>query len=170
MNTNALNQFDQSIRAIQQRAENADQLIVQLLLVNLTTSLEVYLHDVPLEMIRKNGKLAREVAFSGKLANMKIPLSNAIIMDAFAYISAQLSGISFHNLAEVQPYFSKGLSLKFVISDEVLNLIDIRRDVVHRNGFTKTGVKHLFTESLLNSALCVVKSFVYLIELQITTK
>jgi len=170
MNTNAWNQFDQSIWAIQQHAENAEQLIVQLLLVNLITSLEVYLHDVLLEMIRKNGKLALEVASSGKLGNIKIPLSNAININAIAYISAQLSSISFHNLAEVEPYFSKGLSLEFVILDEVLNLIDIRHDVVHRNGFLKTGAKNLFEESSLVSALCEVKAFVYSIELQITTK
>lgn len=71
MNTNAWNQFEQSIGAIQQHAENADQIIAQLLLVNLITSLEVYLHDVLLEMIRKNGKLALEVASSGILGNIK---------------------------------------------------------------------------------------------------
>jgi len=99
MNTNAWNQFDQSIGAIQKHAENTDQLIAQLLLVNLITSLEVYLHDVLLEMIRKNGKLALDVASSGKLGNIRIPLSSAININAMAYISAQLSSISFHNLA-----------------------------------------------------------------------
>lgn len=170
MNTNAWNQFEQSIEAIQQHAKNADQLIAQLLLVNLITSLEVYLHDVLLEMIRKNDKLAHEVASSGKLGNIKIPLSNAININAIAYISAKLSSISFHNLAEVEPYFSKGLSLKFVISDEVLNLIDIRHDVVHRNGCMKTGAKNLFEEPSLVSALNELKAFLYAIELQITNK
>ena len=121
-------------------------------------------------MIRKNGKLALEVASSGKLGNIKISLPSAININAMAYISSQLSSISFHNFAEEEPYFSKGLSLKFVILDEVLNLINIRHDVVHRNGFMKTGAKNLFEESALVSGLCEVKAFVYSIELHITTK
>ena len=169
MSTEHYQFFSQSLE--ETRSKVSDDLhINQLLLANVITVFEYYLQSILVSLIQADKKLLIRLAESRKFRNQTIPISKAIANDMQQYTVAMVKSLVFHNLSEVEPLFKEALGVPILISKDIIDLINVRHDLVHRSGYTKTGKRHEVAKSKVLEAVAIVKSLIRLIDEQIVRK
>lgn len=86
------------------------------------------------------------------------------------YTVAMVKNLVFHNLSEIEPLFKEALGVPILISKDIIELINVRHDLVHRNDYTKTGKRHEIAKSKVLEAVAIVKSLIRPIDEQIVQK
>ncbi|WP_186764410.1 hypothetical protein [Pistricoccus aurantiacus] len=160
MTTEQYANFTECIHEIRQRAEQDDPLIRRLLYANVVTSLEVYLQAVALHLIDQAPSLAINVANTKKFRSMRVSLEFALKSDIHQYLIALIHHINFHNLSDVEPLFREAFDIRIKITDEVLDVITCRHDIVHRNGKDQQGRCRNISHKSLDAAIVVVDQLV----------
>jgi len=140
MKSERLARFEESRQAIIDRSPNADAFDVKLLFAHVVTAFEAYLSGLTLDLLKTEEKLMIELSKTDKFKAQKMPLSDALKIDAREYFLDQVSRIKFHNLSEVEPIFRKAFGVRFILTDSVLKSIQMRHHIVHRDGYTKEGM------------------------------
>ena len=128
------------------------------------TALETYLCDAfQQNVINDNSCMKRLLETVPELKDRKIPLSELLDsgVEPRERVSEYLSDIVWHNLAKVRLLYRHVLDVEFPIdSDPVYRAIAVRHDLVHRNGRTKSGLLHRFTESQIADVFNAIEAFV----------
>lgn len=151
MSTEHYVRLRQSIEEVRAEASVASDLVLRLLFANVITVFEVYLQSVLLHLIERDAELMASVAKATKYKNHKLPLHFVLKNDPSQYLIALVKEINFHNLSDVEPLFREAFGIDIEITDEVLRLIRLRHDVVHRNGFTKSGAPCAIDEKTIRT-------------------
>ncbi len=141
MNTDSYSAFANSMDRIRAKL-SADTHLNQLLFANVITAFEFYLQTIAVELMNHDGLLIQKVADTNRFKNQKVSLSTALSNDMKQYVIALVQNIVFHNLAEVEPLFREAWNIRIPITQDMLDAIRIRHDIVHRNGCTKQSVLH----------------------------
>lgn len=125
---------------------NQEEVLLRIIYSNLITNFETYLFDLIINLINSDNNALRSVVEKyGIFEKAKIEKTN--IFSEFeslkSSVIAELQKKSFHNLSTVVPLFKNGLSIDF--SNKISGLqraIEIRHDIVHRNGRDFNGILH----------------------------
>ncbi|MEI6269942.1 MAG: hypothetical protein WCP01_13765 [Methylococcaceae bacterium] len=139
MKTKHYDVFIEAVGVIRKKASFSDDYVNKLLFANVVTVFETYLHGIALSLMEADGKIIQQVAGSKKFKTQTIYLHKALSWDLGKYVISLVNKIVFHNLSEVEPLFREAFDVQIIIKDEILKIIEVRHDVIHRNGYTKKG-------------------------------
>lgn len=135
-----------------------DTLIAYLLYANIITSLETYLSDIFINTIFQNTLYLRKFVetypkFKGNENAHKFTLSD--IYNKYdkieEIVTDEILGIIYHNLQTIKPMFKDTFAVEFPKDmKSIFVAIQIRHDIVHRNGKTKIDKEtKSFTEHII---------------------
>lgn len=169
MNTEHYRVFRASLEEVRSRI-SSDGYLNGLLMANLITLLEVYLQSVTVSLIESDRRLMVRLAESGVFKKQTIALSRAIANDMGRFLVAQVKSVVFHNLSNIEPLFKQAFDLRILVTKDMIGLINLRHDIVHRNGFSISGAHHDLQEEELLAAMKVVTGMVTGIDAQLVEK
>ena len=170
--------FDGSINNIIQLSkisipdEVQQKLLFGNLFVSVITSMETYLSDAFLNVVDKRDSLylRKFVAAFQKYQDKKIKISeifdftDGIKQDALKHIR----DLTFHNIEQSKYLYGKVLDINFPEElGGLFKIIDLRHDLVHRNGKTKDGNDIQISDTQLTDTITQISDFVEFIDKQI---
>lgn len=139
-----------------------ERTLFQMLYINAITALEAFLSEFFIDKINgNNANLRAFVESNPNFKNEKFPLSEIFKKkeSLAVYANKYLIRLLWHDLSKLKPMFKATLAIEFPESvGFLLKAVNIRHDLVHRNGKTKDGEKieiskedlnHLFDEIIL---------------------
>jgi hypothetical protein len=88
-------------------------------------------------------------------------------------VRAYLRDVIYHNISKVDALYDLALNVKILDGkwSDLFKVINIRHDCVHRNGFSKDGIKiDIFDISYVASVGDLVKIFIASVEIKLNTK
>jgi hypothetical protein len=142
--------YSTAINEIQQLLKkneiNTESTLLKFMYSSIISIFETYLFDLFINIVNSNPSILRKVVEDYKIFDReKIEKSNVFkeydeIKNA---VIKELQKINYHNINVITPLFKKSLSIDF--SNQINGLskmIEIRHDIVHRNGEDFNGNKH----------------------------
>ncbi|RRB07403.1 hypothetical protein [Larkinella rosea] len=160
----AFNENIKKILEVTSRLEDKsgeDKLIAYLLYANVITALETYLADVFVNTIFNNTLYLRKFVetyprFKGNENAHKFTLSEIFTKynKIEEIVTDEIIGIIYHNLQTIKPMFKDTFNVEFPKDmKKIFVAIQIRHDIVHRNGKTKMDKKtKVFAEHTIGKA------------------
>ena len=130
-------QFEKNIEHIQ-NSTKCDYSF-KLFYANLVTVMETYLSNIFIDTVSTNTNLMKRLTKSNKFKNQNVNLYIALTNDMNKYIVGLIKQIIFHNLSNIRPLFKEVLDIEVSIKQEILDLIEKRHHIIHRNGFDKNN-------------------------------
>lgn len=140
---NAINEIQELLK---KREINSENTLLKFIYSSIITIFETYLFDLFINTVNSNPIILRNVVENYKIFNgTKIQITD--IFKEYSEIKnkvmKELQKISYHNMNVVIPLFKESLSIDFSKKTIDLNkMINIRHDIVHRNGEDFNGNKH----------------------------
>lgn len=125
---------------------NSESTLLKIMYSSIISIFETYLFDLFINIVNSNPKILRRVVENYKIFKReKIDKSNIFIEldEVKNAVIRELQKINYHNISVVVPLYKKSLSIDF--SQQVSGLskmIEVRHDIVHRNGEDFNGKKH----------------------------
>ncbi|WP_431080401.1 hypothetical protein [Pseudomonas thivervalensis] len=149
--------------------------IQRMIFAETISSMEAYLGDTLQQAVLTNAKAKQRLAVKDKeLSTEKVPL-NVILTNPNVVsdkIRTYLKGLLYHNLPKVETMFKIALEVDIFPNENLkvrlLEIIQIRHDVVHRNGKDKDGEEHSFPTAWVTEAMENVKTFVENVEASVS--
>lgn len=144
------------------------QCLTRLLYVNVITALEAYLSDFFSSAITQHSELKRRfVETNPDFRGQKMALSE--VYGAWENLDAKvketLVDIVWHHLAKVKPMFLSVLGVKFPDDmDGLFKAVQVRHDIVHRNGKKKDGGEHALENKDVDGLIAMAETLVKHIE------
>ena len=139
MTTEVYKDFQASLVLTREKLATADSLLQQLLLAHAVTLLEVYLQGLVELLITSDDKLLLKLAESKHFESQKLTLAAAIKTNPQKYLLAMVKEFNFHSLGDTEPLLRQAFNIKITITPELVDLIKLRNDVLHRNARNKAG-------------------------------
>lgn len=146
----------------------------KMIYANVITLMEAYLSDTFIKILFKDTDLQKKFIESNpRYQKEKIEISN--IYSWFSNIEKnikdELTDITYHNVWKVQNMYKDVLGIEFPENlKEVQDIIQIRHDLVHRDGKTKDGKIINVSIPDLKKAIDCINKFIIFIEEQFTNK
>jgi hypothetical protein len=168
--------FEQNIGALRSlikrpipKYRNLRQTFYRMLYSSAITALETYLCDAfQQNVIHDNSCIKRLLESVPELKDRKIPFSELLDSDPRERVGEYLSDIVWHNLAKIRLLYRSVLDIEFPTdSAPVYRAIAVRHDLVHRNGRTKSGLRHRFTGAQIEDVFGAIESFVAEVDKQL---
>ena len=141
----------------------------QLFYANIITILETYLYKVFTFLLKKDFELLKKLTNSSKFKNQKIPLKLALT-DIKSYIFTMIKGLTYHNLADIEIIYKEVLGVKIRYNEKILNAINIRHDIIHRNGYKKDGAKITISKNDIIETIKVFEGLIKDVDRQVIEK
>jgi hypothetical protein len=139
MTTEVYEHFRVSLELTRKKLASADSLIQQMLLAHTVTLMEVYFQQLVELIITRDANLLLKLAQAKHFESHKLTLAAAIKGDPRQYLLAMVKEFNFHSLGDTEPLLRQAFNIKISITPELVDLIKLRNDVVHRNGHNKAG-------------------------------
>jgi hypothetical protein len=144
--------------------ENDQASFFALLYVNAITLLEAFLSDVFTSLVVKHQSLLRKFVESDSVFKAQ-KITTADIFRQMESIPVRVKNhlyvLPFHRLDKVQKMYSAVLGITFPASMiEILKAVQVRHDIVHRNGLTKDGTLIVLPRADVENLLMHVEQFV----------
>ena len=141
--SNAINEIQELLKKNEINRENT---LLKFIYSSIITIFETYLFDLFINTVNSNPIILRSVVENYKIFNgNKIQITNIFkeCSEIKNKVIKELQKISYHNMNVVIPLFKESLSIDFSKKTIDLNkMINIRHDIVHRNGEDFKGNKH----------------------------
>ncbi len=140
----------------------------KLIHVNIVTALECYLSDFFISRIKADRTLLRKfIETTPKFGEQKISLSDVFkTMESVENRAmSHLTGLVWHRLKDVGKLYEKTLGISFPSDMNALHkAIEIRHELVHRNGKKEDDTEHNISEADLRGVMKVAEELVNHIE------
>ena len=117
-------------------------------------------------MIASHDKFLLNLARTRHFESHKLTLVDAIKSNPRQYLLAKIKEFNFHSLGNTEPLLRQAFNIKIVITPELVELIKLRNDVVHRNGHNKAGQAIKLTHDVVLAAMPQVEALVSDVEQQ----
>lgn len=137
-------------------------LLNRLLYTNVISSLETFLSDSFVGVISRNKSLLRRfVETNTDFQSQKICLSDVFkeceILEK--KVMKYLADMVWHNLQKAMAIYKSALSIDFPKNRSfIFEAINIRHDLIHRNGYTKEGVAIAISETQIHDLILEVRA------------
>jgi len=165
MNSNQTNhsrfydEYQSGIRIITAQNNN-DEFHNKLYYSNVISLMEKYLYDLFIYEISSDRNALVTLGTQNKFsaASLKIPylLHNSVEK----YIINTMKNIVWHRLNDIDVFYKNVLGIQFNLSTAILNILKIRHDIVHRNGFDIEGNMVVITDQKLENCINLINSFI----------
>lgn len=168
MKTIYFKQFKDNIEHIQNSTKCDYSL--KLFYANLVTIMESYLSDIFIETVSTNLNLMEKLTKSNKYKNQNVNLYTALTNDMKRYIIGLIKQIVFHNLSNIRPLFREVLDIGVTNEQEILDLIEKRHHIIHRNGFDKSNNPVQIREEDIETTINFLTNYIERIDQQFIEK
>jgi energy-coupling factor transporter ATP-binding protein EcfA2 len=147
--------------------EDLRKILNKMSYANIITIMETFLTNAVIFLLEqdKSNEIYKNILSTiTELGNTKITLSQ--IFDEYNSIrdrikSYLLNDIVFHNIPRIRPVFEKALKIPFPSSvGQIIRAVEIRHDIVHRNGKTIDGHEIELTKTQIEELIQLVEDFV----------
>ncbi|MCD6186447.1 MAG: hypothetical protein J7K84_11850, partial [Deltaproteobacteria bacterium] len=102
--------------------------------------------------------------------NQNVNLYTALTNDMEKYIIGLIKQIVFHNLSNIRPLFREVLDIEVPNEQEILELIEKRHHIIHRNGFDKNNNSVQIKEEDIETTINFLTNFLERIDQQFIEK
>jgi chorismate mutase len=168
MKTIYFKQFKDNIEHIQNSAKSDYSL--KLFYSNLVTVMESYLSNIFIETVSTNSNLMEKFTKCDKYRKEKVNLYTALTNDMRRYIIGLIKKIIFHNLSNIRPLFNEVLDVDIPNEQEILDLIEKRHHIIHRNGFDKSNNPVQIREKDIETTIKFLTNYIERIDQQFIEK
>jgi hypothetical protein len=161
--------FERSVetvrRLLNEKINDEDQAaFFALLYANAITLLEADLSDVFISLVMRHQPLLRKFVESDPIFKSQRTSTSEVFQQMESIprlVKDHLYVLPFHRLEKVQRIYSAVLGVGFPASmADILKAVQIRHDVVHRNGLTKDGAAIVLSRTKVESLVKQVEEFV----------
>jgi len=157
--------------------KHADQELKRIILMNcylgLVTQLETYLMNTLVTNVLNEKKYFKIFIEEFKdFKNVKFSISEIFKKqnELEKKVKEELSNLIYHNLGKIKPIYEAVFEIQVPKIGELMKIIKIRHDIVHRGGKCKNGSLIKIDEEMFNNAKLKINDFVVTIEKQIAPK
>lgn len=167
------NEIEKALDAIAPLDDEVKRFMYRLLYANAITSMESYLSEtLKREVLRNEDTIRRFTETYKPFSNENLCLSDIFKKKEQipAIISTVLKDLMYHNLAKIKPIFKTALDIDLGVITSLCKAVEVRHDLVHRNGKNHEGVEHNITESDVREVLALVKDMVSSVDSQFAAK
>jgi hypothetical protein len=137
-----------------------DLLLNRLLFSQIITLLEKYLLDVFIHEITTNTTKLQTLANHNKFREQKLGIAFALNNSVRDWIIDTMRKMVWHRLNDVQILYKAVLGITFELERPIIEAINKRHDLIHRNGFDLRGNNVPVTHADLCGLINAVDSFV----------
>ncbi|MCF2827116.1 MULTISPECIES: hypothetical protein [unclassified Pseudoalteromonas] len=150
--------FQGGIAHIQE--QNKDDFHNKLYLSNVISLMEQFLSSLFIFEIKGCSASLKKLANSDKFRKTTVTLPYALNSSIEEHLVKAMKGFVWHNLNDAEMFYKAVLGFSFNKSTRLINQIDLRHDIVHRNGFNKEEQEVVVTDEKLEQCIVVVKDFI----------
>lgn len=131
---------------------------------NVISLMEQYLSSLFLDEIQSSPQALNRLANQKKFRSATVTVPYALNHSIENYLIRSMKSLVWHRINDVGMFYKDVFDIKFNISIDLLNQLDIRHDLVHRNGFTLDEEKVIINRDDLTHCIRLVEAFVADIE------
>lgn len=152
--------------------DNLAPVLNRMLFVNVITAMETYLSDTFISTVKPDAKFMRKfVESTPDFGSKKIPLSDIYkgMEEMEDRVNKYLNSAIWHRLDRIMPMYKATLDVEF--SDDLTEIhkaIQIRHDIVHRNGKTKEGKELTIASDEIKALIKSVAVFIQHVDHQLS--
>ncbi len=160
--------FEQSISDVKdisniQLSEKHRKIFNKLIYSHIITILETYLSDTFINTIMTNESCFKKFVMVNKdFKKRKLSLNEIYTRsdEIKKEVAEYLAELIYHNIAKVTSLYKDVLSINFPSLSAIYKAVNIRHDIVHRNGKTKDGTEINIDDSDIEKLINDVETFV----------
>lgn len=148
-----------------------EKLLSKLLYANIVTAFETYLSDTFVYTVVSLSPLIRRIVETDpEFSKRKMEVTDLFrrydgIRDE---VAEYLMGLIYHNLSKVKQLYRSVLCVDFPKDlSSIFTAINVRHDIVHRNGRNKQGEEHLLNFDSVSELLSTIRDFVKSVDIQV---
>ena len=146
-----------------------EKALYRLLFASVITAMETYLSDLFMSLVLPNDQRLGALLLHNKPFNTKkYTIAEAISFSGKKREMAEghLTEMTWHNLSRVSELYKSalGINLEELVTSDLVSLVVIRHDIVHRNGRKKNGSAHQINDVSVRECIKEVKTFVEKVE------
>lgn len=163
---------DELLAAVDSLEEDVRKKLYSLLYANIISKMEAFLCDTIVKYVMANENHKQKFVQTYKpLAEQKFPMSaiyskyNSLDM----LIKDALTNIIYHKTELVKKLYKDNIGIDIQPDDVIIDAINIRHDIVHRNGKDKEGNPCDITKTMVEELSTHVKDYIEKIEISINS-
>ncbi|MGR6838001.1 hypothetical protein ACU5DF_02415 [Aliivibrio wodanis] len=143
------------------KAQEKDDFHNQLYFSNVISLMEQYLSNLFIFEITTYRDSLQKLANHDKFRSATVTVPFALNNSMDTYLVRSMKALVWHRLNDVEMFYKKVLGIRFNISRELLKQLELRHDLVHRNGYTLDGEKVNIDNTDLERCIELVESFIF---------
>lgn len=148
-----------------------ENLLAKLLYANVITAFEAYLSDTFIYTVVSFPPLIRRIVESDpEFSRRKLEVADLFRRhDGIKNeVAEYLEGLIYHNLSKIKQLYKSVLCVEFPKDlSSIFRAINIRHDIVHRNGRTKEGEVHQLTLDAVSELILSIRGFIDNVDTQV---
>lgn len=140
--------------------QDSDEYHYGLYYANTISLMEKYLQDVFLHEIKSCRKKLLKLASKTKLSQQTLPLPYALNNSIEDYIINLMQNMVWHRLNDIDIFYKQVLDIKLNITGDIIAILKVRHDIVHRNSYDLHNQKLVINRELFQKSAMAVQAFV----------
>ncbi len=137
-----------------------DPLLNRLFFSHVISVMEKYLSDLFIHEISEDIIKLKRLANKNKFTEQKLGVAFALNNSVSDWIIDPMKKMVWHRLNDIQSLYKDVLDVRFEIERPVIDAMDLRHDLVHRNGFDIEGNVISVSEEELSNLISTINQFI----------
>jgi len=142
------------------RGYSSDSLLNRLFFSHVISVMEKYLYDIFIHEISEDSTKLKRLANQNKFKEQKIGVAFALNNSVANWIIDTIKKMVWHRLNDIQILYKDVLGIRFELERSVIDAINKRHDLVHRNGFDTDGNAVSVSEEELSNLISTIDQFI----------
>ena len=161
------NSFESELNAL--KTYQNDPLINRLLFSHTISIMEKYLSDLFIHEISFNDVKLKRLANQNKFKEQKLSVAFALNNSVSDWMINTMKKIVWHRLNDIQILYKDVLGISFELEHPVIDAINKRHHLVHRNGYDLEGNLVSISDNDLENLITTIKKFIAKIDEKYTS-
>ena len=150
--------------------QNNDEFHNKLYFSNVISLMEKYLYDLFIHEISSNRKAIVRLGTQNKFRTESLKIPYLLHHTVEEYLITAMKNMVWHRLNDIDVLFKNVIGIKINISTALLETLNIRHHIIHRNGYDLEGNKVVIKDQDLQNCIALVNSFVFEIDKKYQTQ
>ncbi len=136
-----------------------DPYLYKLMYTHIITLMEEYLSDAFIETVKRDKSLIRKLLQCSKYKNQSVGLAEAYEKNIDDIIIEKLKRHIYHHLSDVKILYRDTLGIDFKQDNKIIQAIEKRHDIIHRNGKTLNDDPVIIDSTDINGLSTIMNPF-----------
>ncbi|MBF0451806.1 MAG: hypothetical protein HQK75_13970 [Candidatus Magnetomorum sp.] len=158
-NSKFYDEFQSGINKIISQTNN-DAFHNKLYYSNVISLMEKYLYDLFISKISSDRNALVTLGTLKKFSNVSLKIPYLLHNSVEDFIINAMKNIVWHRLNDIDVFYKKVLKIQFNLNRDILKVLKIRHDIVHRNGFDLDGNMVEITNQKLKTCIDLIIQFI----------